>query len=409
MNILYICHYAGSVDMGMAFRPYYLAREWKKLGHKVRIVGASFSHLRFKNPIVKKDFEKQIIDGIEYEWIITKSYKGNDIQRALTMWEFCFKLWRKAGEIAKEFQPDLVISSSTYPLDTYPAQKIARIAKAKLIHENHDLWPLTLETIGGMNHYHPFCLAMGMGLRSAIKNSDRIVCLLPYAYEYFQEYGLQDLNKFTHIPNGVVKDDWDKEVELPEEHKKLFLQLQDKFIVGYTGGHALSNALDTFIECAVHIKSEKIAFVLVGKGVEKVQLMTKAQRLGCNNIFFLPPVSKLQIPAVLKMMDVAYVGAEKSALLKYGASLNKVYDYMMAAKPIIYAVDSKNKEVLDADCGWIVEPENSQALASVIEVISHYDYKLLHEKGKNGKNWVLNNCEYSILAKQFLETLCEGD
>ena len=405
MNILYICHYAGSVDMGMAFRPYYLAREWKKLGHKVRIVGASFSHLRFKNPIVKKDFEKQIIDGIEYEWIITKSYKGNDIQRALTMWEFCFKLWRKAGEIAKEFQPDLVISSSTYPLDTYPAQKIARIAKAKLIHENHDLWPLTLETIGGMNHYHPFCLAMGMGLRSAIKNSDRIVCLLPYAYEYFQEYGLQDLNKFTHIPNGVVKDDWDKEVELPEEHKKLFLQLQDKFIVGYTGGHALSNALDTFIECAVHIKSEKIAFVLVGKGVEKVQLMTKAQRLGCNNIFFLPPVSKLQIPAVLKMMDVVYVGAEKSALLKYGASLNKVYDYMMAEKPIIYAVDSKNKEVLDADCGWIVEPENSQALASAIEAISHYDFKLLHKKGKNGKNWALNNCEYSILAKQFLDLI----
>ena len=46
MNILYIDHYAGSLQMGMEFRPYYFAREWAKMGHRVRIVSASFSHLR---------------------------------------------------------------------------------------------------------------------------------------------------------------------------------------------------------------------------------------------------------------------------------------------------------------------------------------------------------------------------
>ena len=52
MNILYIDHYAGSLSMGMEFRPYYLAREWKKLGHTVRIIGADYSHLRKNNPSV---------------------------------------------------------------------------------------------------------------------------------------------------------------------------------------------------------------------------------------------------------------------------------------------------------------------------------------------------------------------
>ena len=28
MNILYIEHYAGSPEMGMEFRPYYLSKEW---------------------------------------------------------------------------------------------------------------------------------------------------------------------------------------------------------------------------------------------------------------------------------------------------------------------------------------------------------------------------------------------
>ena len=64
MNILYINHYAGSVYLGMEFRPYYLAREWVKTGHKVRIIGADFSHLRTVNPTVEKDFEIENIDGI---------------------------------------------------------------------------------------------------------------------------------------------------------------------------------------------------------------------------------------------------------------------------------------------------------------------------------------------------------
>lgn len=405
MNILYIDHYAGSINMGMEFRPYYLAREWKRLGHRVRIVGASFSHLRAHNPNVKRDFEIQKIEGLEYQWIKTGEYHGNGVKRVLSMFEFCYKLWVNADIFVKEFKPDTVITSSTYPLDTYPAQRIAKLAKAKLIHENHDLWPLTLETIGGMSKWHPFCLVMGLGLRSAVKNSDHIVCVLPYAYEYLEEYGLTNLKNFTHIPNGISQLDWQQAEDLPEEHEELFRNLKGKFIVGYTGGHAISNALDTLIECASQINSDRIAFVLVGKGMEKERLIAKANSLGCQNVYFLPPVSKSQIPNIINHMDVVYVGSEKSLLLKYGASLNKLYDYMMGGKPIIYGVASRNKEVLDANCGWVVEPESVSDLKKAVLEISVIDSKLLQQKGSNGKKWVLNNCEYQMLAEKFSEIL----
>ena len=55
MNILMISHYAGAPQYGMEFRSYYMAREWVKMGHRVMVVGASFSHLRGKQPTVGEE------------------------------------------------------------------------------------------------------------------------------------------------------------------------------------------------------------------------------------------------------------------------------------------------------------------------------------------------------------------
>ena len=158
MNILYIEHYAGSPDMGMEFRPYYLAKEWCKLGHNVRILAGDYSHLRLKNPEVKRDFQEENIDGIMYNWIKTGFYKGNGVSRALTMFRFVHKIKKKAKWIAENWKPDVIITSSTYPLDTYAGQAIKKYAKridgkeAVLIHEVHDMWPITLIEIGKMKN-----------------------------------------------------------------------------------------------------------------------------------------------------------------------------------------------------------------------------------------------------------------
>lgn len=147
-------------EMGMEFRPYYLAREWVKMGHRVRIIAGDFSHLRIRNPKVKKDFQRENIDCIEYYWVRTGDYQGNGVKRALTMFRFVGKLWLSAGKIAEKWKPDVVITSSTYPLDTYAGQRIAKKAGARLIHEVHDMWPATLYEIGGMSRNNPFVLLM---------------------------------------------------------------------------------------------------------------------------------------------------------------------------------------------------------------------------------------------------------
>ena len=249
MNILYLNHYAGSPDMGMEFRPYYLAREWAKMGHKVTIISGDYSHLRRNNPAVKGDFQKTKIDGINYVWLKTGTYEGNGAARAMTMERFVRKLWANAKKIARKMKPDIVIASSTYPLDAYPAAKIAKAAGAVYVHEVHDMWPATLYEVGGMSKKHPFVVAMQIAENYAYKHCDKCVALLPYSKEYMMKHGLAE-DKFINIQNGVVEEEWENSKDIPQVHRAFFDAHKEQFIVGYFGGHALSNSLMTILDTA---------------------------------------------------------------------------------------------------------------------------------------------------------------
>lgn len=405
MNILIVNHYAGSVEMGMEFRPYYLGREWLKAGHKVDIIAGDYSHLRKKNPSVKKDFQKEDVEGLTFHWVKTGAYEGNGVKRALTMVRFVLKLWMHAKGVAREIEPDVVISSSTYPIDTYASRKIAKYAHARLIHEVHDMWPLTLIELGGMSKYNPFVMMMQMGENSAYKHSDFVVSLLPYAKEHMVKHGMRE-EKFHHITNGIVLEDWEHPEELPKEHKETIekYRREGKFIVGYFGGHALSNALGILIDAAQALKEDRsVQFVLVGSGVEKERLQERAKREHLENICFLPPVPKLSIPCLVDLFDCIYIGTLDSSLYRFGVALNKIYDSMMGGKPLLYAVNAPNNYVREYQCGISVEPGSVSALVEGI----YYLMKATDDKkarmGSNGKSAVMKYYNYKKIAEQFEE------
>lgn len=398
MNILLINHYAGSPEMGMAFRPYYLAREWMKMGHNVKIIAADFSHLRQKNPIVQKDFQRELIDGIPYYWIKTGDYCGNGRKRAFTMFRFVGKLWLAATKIAEQWKPGVVIASSTYPLDTYAAQRVAKLSGAKLIHEVHDMWPSTLYEMGGMSKHHPFVILMQFAENSAYKHSYKVVSLPSLAKEYMIKHGMR-ADKFVLTRNGITQEEWVQGVQLQNSHKDILQKIkqENKFVVGYFGGHALSNALDQLLDVAKKILDNDIVFVLVGNGVEKNRLIKRKENEGIDNVIFLNAVSKKSVPALIEFFDCCYIGANDSLLYRFGISPNKMFDSMMASKPILMAIKTPDRIIEEVKCGVMAE-----SITEIIEAIYYLKNLTLEERtklGKNGKQFILENCTYDKLAR----------
>jgi len=290
VNILIIDHYAGSPDLGMEFRPYYLAKEWIRLGHNVTIIAADFSHLRSKQPVVHFDLQYEKIDGISYLWIKTPKYESSGFKRILNILVFIGKLLINIKKIRVLANPNIVIASSTYPLDIYPAYLIAKKNKAKLVFELHDLWPLSPMIIGNFSKYHPFIWLMQKAENFACRNCDCYISLLGNAKDYLRQHGLKS-EKFFHIPNGFSNDEMEsEEMHIPGELDKLLKKIksQSKLIIGYAGGHSPSNALKSFVAASYHFdENPNIAFVLVGNGSCKDELIEMTRANKQINIYFL--------------------------------------------------------------------------------------------------------------------------
>jgi glycosyltransferase involved in cell wall biosynthesis len=405
MNILLINHYAGSPRHGMEYRPYYLAREWVRSGHRVRIIASDNSHIRARQPqlagVARLD---ETIDGIEYSWLRTPPYSGNGIRRVVNMASFVTALYRDGKQIARAYKPDVVIASSTYPMDIWPAHRIARLAGAKLLFEVHDLWPLSPMELGGMSKWHPFIMLVQQAEDYAYRHADGVVSILPKVRDYMESRGLAP-EKLHFVPNGIEPGEWRADSPgLPDEAGKLLaaLRAQGIAIVGYAGTHGVSNALENLLGAARLMQGEKVAFVLVGGGPDKASLQQRAQRDKLHNIYFLDPVEKSRIPSLLECFDIAYIGWHRHPLYRFGIAPNKLMDYMMAARPVLHAVAAGNDPVHEAGCGLTIEPDDPRAAAQGIRTLLAHGADQRCAMGQRGKAFVLENLTYPVLGQRFL-------
>ncbi len=402
MNILIINHYAGSIKHGMEYRPYYMAKEFVNLGHKVSIIASSYSHLR--DEII--DVKTENFNGITYYWEKNIKYNSNGIKRVFNMIFFSVKIFLKSKYYSKLLKPDLVIASSPHPFIIYGARRISVLSKSKLFFEVRDLWPLTLMKLGNYSKFNPFILIMQITEIYAYRYSDKVISLLPGAKDYMISKGLSG-EKFLYIPNGVDVSEWDNIEKLDQEIEKVLLEQKNnnKFMVGYVGGHSISNVLDTIIEAIELINDSSVVLTLVGDGIEKERLKIKVKNLGIKNIIFLNNIKKQQVPKLLSYFDVLYIGADKNPLYQYGVSPNKLMDYMMAATPVVQSMDAYNDMVKDSACGFSVESENSRAVADAILKIKKTSKEDRLKMGSNGKEYIVKYHAYKKLVAELIKVV----
>jgi glycosyltransferase involved in cell wall biosynthesis len=409
VNILLLNHYAGTPELGMEFRPFYLAREWVRLGHRVQVLAANYSHVRAQQPqgAAPGQPADENVQGVAYRWYAAPAYQGNGLGRVKNIATFLRAVWADTPRLVSQFKPDVVIASSTYPMDIWIARRLARLAGAKLVYEVHDLWPLSPMELSGLSRHHPFIRLCQWAEDTAYRDADVVVSMLPKVHDYMASRGL-DLKRLHIVPNGITLDEWAGEPPALAAEPAAALAIaraQGRTVVGYAGSMGKPNALDTWLDAAALLKHERFAFVAVGNGHERAHLLRRVAQAGLQHVALLPPIPKDQVPAFLTQVDVAYIGWQPVSLYRFGIAPNKLMDYMMARCPVLHSVRAGNDPVAEAGCGLTVPPQDAAAVAQGLRRLAALPPAERRAMGERGRAFVLAQHTYPVLAQRFLEAL----
>lgn len=402
-TIWIINQYASTPETGMGGRHYYLADELGKLGYKVYVIAAGFTHLLRSKIEIKDNFLFEERDHFTFIWVGMPEYKeAHSKQRILNWFIFPWRIQKLSKLIPNK--PDVILCSSPSPIAFLGAEKLAKKFNAKLVFEVRDIWPLTLIELGGYSPKHPFIRLMQWVEDRAYKKSNVVISNLKNSVKHMVNRGM-NANKFYWIPNAVSLAEISKNIPLNFESKMALPK--EKFIIGYTGTLGVANALDIFIEASSLLQKyeDDIAFVLVGTGKEKDNLQQKSLSLKLTNIYFLESIPKEEIQSMLAEFDACYIGWKHNSLYRFGIGANKIPEYLYSGKPILHSYSGSCDPITELNVGITIEAENSQALAQAILEI----YNLTNEEkkaiSKRAKQAIIDQYDYSLLAKKLASVL----
>ena len=109
--------------------------------------------------------------------------------------------------------------------------------------------------------------------------------------------------------------------------------LEDKFIVMYSGTLGISNGLEMLLEVAKKIKNPKVQFLIVGEGTGKSSLQKKAKELILPNVSFLEWQPTDMLPFSLAAADIAV--ATLSSLKEGNSIPSKFFNYLAVGAPVL--------------------------------------------------------------------------
>ena len=400
-SIWYISKYLLTPESnGVGSRGFFLAEQFVKKGYETTVFCSDANHLG-RTPNVPGYFLLEENKQVKIYWIKTSKYtKAKSLGRIISWINFEIKLFfLQKKDIPK---PEAIIISSLSLLSIINGIWFKFRYKARLIFEIRDIWPLTLTEEGNYSTYNPFIIILSIIEKIGYQYSDAIVGTMPNLKQHTQSVTNQDLEVHC-IPMGIDQYLISKTQTLDPNFINLHLP-KDKFIVAYAGTIGATNALETYFSSIKSMEKNKdIHFVCIGDGDLREEFIHKYGNL--DNLSFIPKLSREDLIDFLGYCDVLYFSVFPSKVWKFGQSLNKLIDYMLAARPIVASYGGYQSMINEAKCGKFLPIDDNDSLIKAFIDYSNMEKKKLNEIGKNGRNWLLTNRPYDILADHYLEIL----
>lgn len=381
-------------------RAWFLLKEMAAAGHQPIVITSDSNNL-VEVPELLQPVTVQHQEGIQLVWLKTMKYGvAKSWQRIASWFHFEWNLWWLDKTALPK--PDAIVISSLSLLTILNGLWLKRKYQCRLIFEVRDIWPLTITEEGGVSPKNLFVLFLGWLERLGYKKSDAIIGTMPNLEQHVQTVSPKHAPVYC-IPMGVAPEQASEGHALEQEYIDLYLSGSAMKVV-HAGTIGITNALEVFFATAKQLQSNPdIQFILVGDGALKEHYIKEFGHL--PNVKFAPKVTRHQVASVLQHADIVYFSTFPSKVWDYGQSLNKLIDYMLSATPVVASYSGYPSMINEAHCGEFVPAGDAEALVTTLQRLSQLSTNDRKVIGQKGRDWLLENRNYQLLAKDFAKAV----
>jgi colanic acid biosynthesis glycosyl transferase WcaI len=162
--------------------------------------------------------------------------------------------------------------------------------------------------------------------------------------------------------------------------------LGDRFVVLHAGNMGVKQGLEAVVEMAERFRGEDdVLFLLVGDGAARPALEERAERARLPNLRFLPLQPAEDVPDMLAAADVCLLVQKK--VVSDIVMPSKLLSILGAGRPVVATARDGTevaRAVRESGGGFVVPPENLQALAEGVRMLRRDDV-LRGEMGRRGR------------------------
>jgi len=308
----------------------------------------------------------EIVRGVQVHRVATTRFgRSNLIGRGLDYLSFYWSMWRCIISFAEP--GNVLVAKTDPPLLSVLAISAAKRRSARLVNWLQDLYPEIAIELGVPLLKGPVGRAIGLLRNRSLRLADANVVLGTSMAARVRACGVAQ-DRIHVIPNWA---DDEEIVPVPPAENPLRRewQLEDKFVVGYSGNLGRAHEFETVLAAAERLRDDsRIVFVFIGGGKQFDELAKRVHVRKLDRTFrFFPYQDRTVLKYSLSAPDVHWVSLPPKVEGLIFPS--KLYGIIAAGRPVI-AVTAMEGElaclVREHDCGFAIAPGDSDSLCRTI-------------------------------------------
>ncbi|KAF3886802.1 MULTISPECIES: glycosyltransferase family 4 protein [Nostocales] len=369
-----------------------LAEGLVKQGHQVRVITGMPNYP-----------QREIYEEYKGKWFVTEFKNGVTIQRSYLrikskpnlidrlLLELSF-VFTSLPQAISGWQPDVILLTVPPLLISLPAILLGWIYNCPIILNVQDILPEAAIRVGLIEN-KLMIRALEALEKFAYRYSHRISVIADGFRENLINKGVPS-RKISCIPNWVnvnfIR-------PLPKQRNvfRATYQLEDKFVVLYSGNIALTQGLETVIEAATSLRHiPEIVFIIAGESKALQRLRKYCHSCGADNVLLIPLVTREKLPEMLAAADLGLV-VQKRNVISFNMP-SKIPLLLASGRPILASVPASGtaaRAVRKSGGGIVIAPESPRAMASAVLELYKNPEKVA-QLGKQGRQFAIEHYSF---------------